>query len=112
VGKVLDSVLILKSKIILPKNRICWNCRRELTIKGRIRKRRKNQKRKRNFGDSAAHLVDPVPLLPSGPGGVRGTSLHRARSSTVSQLFAILNCTTIIAHELSHIRIAVIKFSG
>src|SRR5215469_41342 len=36
----------------------------------------------RNFGVSAAHLVDPVPLLPSGPGGVRGTSLHEARSST------------------------------
>src|SRR6266700_6949090 len=27
----------------------------------------------------------PVPLLPSGPGGVRGTSLHRARSSTLRQ---------------------------
>src|SRR5208283_2727788 len=39
----------------------------------------------RNFGTSAAHLVYPVPLLPSGPGGVRGTSLHRARSSTVRQ---------------------------
>jgi hypothetical protein len=39
----------------------------------------------RNFGVSAAHLVDPVPLLPSGPGGVRGTSLHGARSSTSRQ---------------------------
>jgi len=36
----------------------------------------------RNFGVPAAHLAYPVPLLPSGPGGVRGTSLHRARSST------------------------------
>ena len=36
----------------------------------------------RNFGYSAAHDVIPVPLLPSGPGGVRGASLHRARSST------------------------------
>ena len=37
----------------------------------------------RNFGWSAAPEVIPVPLLPSGPGGVRGTSLHRARSSTL-----------------------------
>ena len=37
---------------------------------------------KRNFGYSAAHEADPLPLLPSGPGGVRGESLHRARSST------------------------------
>src|ERR1700735_5629239 len=36
----------------------------------------------RNFGYSAAHETDPLPLLPSGPGGVRGESLHRARSST------------------------------
>ena len=36
----------------------------------------------RNFGSSAAHEVFPLPLLPSGPGGVRGASLHRARSST------------------------------
>src|SRR5579863_2457781 len=35
----------------------------------------------RNFGYSAAHKADPLPLLPSGPGGVHGTSLHRARSS-------------------------------
>jgi hypothetical protein len=39
----------------------------------------------RNFGYSAAHEVVPVPLLPSGPGGVRGTSSHRARSSTHRQ---------------------------
>src|SRR5258708_4514106 len=39
----------------------------------------------RNFGYSAAHEVIPVPLLPSGPGGVRGTSSHRARSSTHRQ---------------------------
>src|SRR5882762_5471628 len=37
----------------------------------------------RNFGWSAAPEAFPVPLLPSGPGGVRGTSLHRARSSTL-----------------------------
>src|SRR5947207_13528454 len=37
----------------------------------------------RNFGRSAAPEVIPVPLLPSGPGGVRGTSLHRARSYTL-----------------------------
>src|SRR5258708_2600767 len=37
----------------------------------------------RNFGWSAAPEAIPVPLLPSGPGGVRGTSLHRARSSTL-----------------------------
>src|SRR5882757_9154494 len=37
----------------------------------------------RNFGVSAAHSAYPVPLLPSGPGGVRGTSLHEARSSTI-----------------------------
>ena len=37
---------------------------------------------KRQFGYSAAHKVIPVPLLPSGPGGVRGAWLHRARSST------------------------------
>ena len=41
--------------------------------------------KQRNFGVSAAHSVFPVPLLPSGPGGVRGTSLHEARSSTTSQ---------------------------
>jgi hypothetical protein len=35
----------------------------------------------RNFGYSAAHEADPLPLLPSGPGGVCGESLHRARSS-------------------------------
>src|SRR5580704_6447089 len=35
-----------------------------------------------NFGYSAAHEADPLPLLPSGPGGVHGESLHRARSST------------------------------
>jgi hypothetical protein len=29
--------------------------------------------------------TDPLPLLPSGPGGVRGESLHRARSSTHRQ---------------------------
>ena len=29
--------------------------------------------------------TDPLPLLPSGPGGVRGESLHRARSSTDRQ---------------------------
>src|ERR1700690_745204 len=40
---------------------------------------------KRNFGRSAAHEADPLPLLPSGPGGVRGESLHRARSSTDRQ---------------------------
>ena len=39
----------------------------------------------RNFGYSAAHEAIPVPLLPSGPGGVRGTSSHRARSSTHPQ---------------------------
>src|ERR1039458_7599147 len=39
----------------------------------------------RNFGYSAAHEAIPVPLLPSGPGGVRGTSSHRARSSTHQQ---------------------------
>src|SRR5215470_8442546 len=39
----------------------------------------------RNFGWSGAHEAIPVPLLPSGPGGVRGTSLHRARSSTLWQ---------------------------
>src|ERR1700732_4805876 len=39
----------------------------------------------RNFGYSAAHEADPLPLLPSGPGGVRGESLHRARSSTDRQ---------------------------
>ena len=39
----------------------------------------------RNFGYSAAHEAIPVPLLPSGPGGVRGTSSHRARSSTHRQ---------------------------
>jgi hypothetical protein len=41
----------------------------------------------RNFGYSAAHEAIPVPLLPSGPGGVRGTSSHRARSSTHRQSF-------------------------
>src|SRR5690348_17398886 len=35
----------------------------------------------RNFGYSAAHEADPLPLLPSGPGGVRGESSHKARSS-------------------------------
>ena len=40
---------------------------------------------KRNFGYSAAHEADPLPLLPSGPGGVHGESLHRARSSTDRQ---------------------------
>ena len=39
----------------------------------------------RNFGWSAAHKAIPVPLLPSGPGGVRGTLSHRARSSTLRQ---------------------------
>jgi len=39
----------------------------------------------RNFGWSAAPEAIPIPLLPSGPGGVRGTSLHRARSSTLRQ---------------------------
>ena len=39
----------------------------------------------RNFGYSAAHETDPLPLLPSGPGGVCGESLHRARSSTLRQ---------------------------
>ena len=35
----------------------------------------------RNFGYSAAHEAVPLPLLPSGPGGVCGESSHRARSS-------------------------------
>src|SRR5258708_36977498 len=39
----------------------------------------------RNFGFSEAHSAYPVPLLPSGPGGVRGTSLREARSSTIRQ---------------------------
>ena len=39
----------------------------------------------RNFGSSAAHETGPLPLLPSGPGGVHGESLHRARSSTHRQ---------------------------
>jgi hypothetical protein len=39
----------------------------------------------RNFGWSAAPKAFPVPLLPSGPGGVRGTLSHRARSSTLCQ---------------------------
>jgi hypothetical protein len=39
----------------------------------------------RNFGWSAAPKAIPVPLLPSGPGGVRGTLSHRARSSTLRQ---------------------------
>ena len=34
----------------------------------------------RNFGWSAAPKAFPVPLLPSGSGGVRGTLSHRARS--------------------------------
>src|SRR5437870_4627342 len=52
--------------------------------------RRKTFCGERNFGSSAAPEVNPVPLLPSGPGGVRGTSLHRARSSTLrrSRAFA------------------------
>src|SRR5580658_8845307 len=41
----------------------------------------------RNFGYSAAHEEVPLPLLPSGPGGVHGDSLHRARSSTHRQEF-------------------------
>src|SRR5205807_4108055 len=45
--------------------------------------RRKTFCGERNFGSSAAPEAIPVPLLPSGPGGVRGTSLHRARSSTL-----------------------------
>jgi hypothetical protein len=49
--------------------------------------KRKSQRTadERNFGYSAAHEAIPVPLLPSGPGGVRGTSSHRARSSTHRQ---------------------------
>ncbi len=39
----------------------------------------------RNFGWSAAPEPFPLPLLPSGPGGVCGDSLHRARSSTHRQ---------------------------
>src|SRR5207302_4535659 len=39
----------------------------------------------RNFGYSAAHEAVPLPLLPSGPGGVHGESLHKARSSTHRQ---------------------------
>src|ERR1700680_3540547 len=46
----------------------------------------------RNFGSSAAHETDPLPLLPSGPGGVRGESLHRARSSTHRQGIRIIAC--------------------
>jgi len=41
----------------------------------------------RNFGYSAAHEAVPLPLLPSGPGGVHGESLHKARSSTHRQEF-------------------------
>jgi len=33
-----------------------------------------------DLGSSAAHGNDPLPLLPSGPGGVHGVALHEARS--------------------------------
>jgi len=46
----------------------------------------------RNFGWSAAPEAIPIPLLPSGPGGVRGTSLHRARSSTLRQARSSRGC--------------------
>src|SRR5256884_6598596 len=51
--------------------------------------RRKTFCGERNFGSSAAPEVNPVPLLPSGPGGVRGTSLHRARSTTLRRSRAV-----------------------
>src|SRR5437870_13243965 len=44
--------------------------------------RRKTFCAERNFGSSAAPEVNPVPLLPPGPGGVRGASLHRARAAS------------------------------
>src|SRR5258708_12551626 len=43
-------------------------------------------------GETAAPEAFPIPLLPSGPGGVRGTSLHRARSSTLRQSRVSRNC--------------------
>src|SRR5579875_3047741 len=58
------------------------SCRR---APGALRMRRDE----RNFGYSAAHEADPLPLLPSGPGGVHGTSLHRARSSTDRQFMPV-----------------------
>src|SRR3984957_14363247 len=52
----------------------------------------------RNFGYSAAHETDPLPLLPSGPGGVCGESLHRARSSTLRPSESRQLQTKILAH--------------
>ncbi len=51
----------------------------------------------RNFGYSAAHEAVPLPLLPSGPGGVRGESLHKARSSTHRQEFCTRSAQSSIA---------------
>src|SRR6266852_1571999 len=55
----------------------------------------------RNFGYSAAHEAGPLPLLPSGPGGVHGESLHRARSSTHRRSRTILRFET-AARSLAH----------
>src|SRR5258707_10932471 len=53
-------------------------------------------------GETAAPEAFPIPLLPSGPGGVRGTSLHRARSSTLRQSRVSRNCR----HKFNILRFA------
>ena len=65
------------------KNHIHSQISQLLTYDLRLKTNNLKLSDERNFGWSAAPEVIPVPLLPSGPGGVRGTSLHRARSSTL-----------------------------
>src|SRR6266480_4061223 len=72
--------------LVNTKNHIHSQISQLLTYDLRLKTNNLKLSDERNFGWSAAPEVIPVPLLPSGPGGVRGTSLHRARSSTLRHL--------------------------